>query len=257
MEFVVLRGGKEKREKMVSLDSRVTWVSRVTGVRLVCWDHEEKMGQRDQKVGLALAERLDPWVWPEKRVNSEFLVYLGTQEDKDQRVPLASPDFQEPTGRKEGGVWQAKLVQEDKEVQRVHVVVEVQEVPLENQAPRALLVMMDQQAAQEKEDLKDPRALSASQDQRGPLDHPEKTGCLVTQDNEERLVSKAKLDHQALEEWWDHRVLLERRVPLGREVTQAPLVHLVSRVYLVLLGRREQRVIQVLRDQLGKMGHQV
>ncbi|KAJ8357143.1 hypothetical protein SKAU_G00199370 [Synaphobranchus kaupii] len=196
-------------------------------------------------------------VWPERRVNSEFQVYQGTQEDKGQRVRPASTDSRDPMGRKEEGAGQAKPVQEGKEVQRVHVAVEAQEVPLGSQVPRALRVMTDHRAAQEKEGLKDPRALSASQDQRDPLDQLERTGCLVTQDNEERPDSKAKLDHLALGEWLDHRVLLERRVPLGREVTQAPLVHLVSRVYLALLGRREQRVIQVLREHLGKMVHLV
>ncbi|KAG9343616.1 hypothetical protein JZ751_013786 [Albula glossodonta] len=190
--------------------------------RPVCWDREERTGLRDRRADRAPTERPDPWVWLERRVNSEFQDCLATQEDKDQRVQLASPDFQELTERKEGGVWQANPVHGGREVQRVHVVEEAREVPLENPAPRAPLVMMDLQAGQEREGLKDHRAQWGSQDQRDHLDLLERMDCPVTQDSEERPVQP------------------ERQVQSVREVTLAPLVHPESKVYLELLGKKER-----------------
>lgn len=45
----------------------------------------------------------------------------------------------------------------------------------------------------------------------------------------------------------DHRAQLERQDPAGSEDIQALLVHPVSKVYLELLEKRVERVIQALR----------
>lgn len=122
-----------------------------------------------------------------------FQDYQATQDDKGRRAHLASQDSQEPTERKEPGVLRANPVQGGKEVQRVHVALAGQEVRQANQALRAQRAMTVLLARLAREDLKDPRALWASQDQRAPLDHLERTGCPDILASAERRDSKERL----------------------------------------------------------------
>lgn len=141
----------------------------------------------------------------------------------------------------------AKRAQEGNVAQRVHVVGVVLEDQQESQVQRAPQAMMDLLARQERGDLKDHRDPSVFLDLKDPMAHQEKMGCLVIPDRGERRASKERQDLQDLEGWLDHRAQLERLDPAESEDTQAPLVHQVSKVYLELLEKREERVIQVLR----------
>lgn len=220
---------------------------------MVCSDLEERTVLRVPKVALAPTANPALWVLLERRASWVFQVCQVTQEDKDLRVRPVSLDSQEPTEKKEPGVWQANLVQGGKEVQRVHVVLGVQEVQLESQVLRAQRAMMVHQARLAREDLKDPRAQLVSPDQRAPLDHLERMDCPVTLASVVRRVSKERPDHQGLEESWDHRDQRERPDPSVREDTPDPQVLLESRDFLALLVKRVPRETQVLRELLEKM----
>ncbi|KAG7216742.1 hypothetical protein INR49_021125 [Caranx melampygus] len=150
------------------------------------------------------------------------------------------PGFPGANGEKGARV---NLVQEDKEVQRVLVVLVEPEVQQENQVPRAQQATMALQAPPVREDLKDLRDLLASLDQRAPLDHLERMGCPDTLASAEKRVSKEKQVHQAQEVSSAPRDPLERPVPLVREATLDPQVHPESKVSQVLQARRERRVI--------------
>lgn len=252
MVSVVSRGQKERRARMVSQVSRVTWESKETGVRLVCLGPVERMVLRVLKAELAPTESQAPLVLLEKRVNWVFQDCQVIQEDKDLRVQAGSLGFPEPTARKEPGVLQANLVQEGREVQQVLVGVEEPEVQPGNQVPRAQQATTVLQAHLAKEGLKDLRDQWVSQDQRAPLDHLERMGCPDTLVSVVRRVSKEKLVHQAQEELSAPRDQLERPVLLVREATLDPLAHPESKVFQVLLARREQREILDHRDPLAK-----
>ncbi|KAA0704669.1 Collagen alpha-1(XI) chain [Triplophysa tibetana] len=155
-----------------------------------------------------------------------------------RRVRPVSPDSQEPTERKEPGVWQEKRVQEGKEVQRVpegHVVPEAQQ---ENWALRAQQAMMVHLVHLVREDLKGPRVLLVSQGQKVPLDHLERTGCPVTPASAVRRDSKAKLAHLDLEVLSGLRVQQERLVPMVKEAILDPLVLLESKVFQALVEKK-------------------
>ncbi|GLD55053.1 collagen alpha-1(XI) chain, partial [Lates japonicus] len=241
LEEKELRGQKERRVRTVSQVSRETWESKETGVKLACLDPVERMVLRVLKAELDPTENQVPLGLLEKRVNSVSQDCQVIQEDKDQRARAVSLGSLEPTARKELGVLQVNLVQEVKEVQRVLVVLEEPEVQQENQVPRAQQATTAPQAHLVREDLKDPRDLWASLDQRAPLDHLERMGCPDTLASVEKRVSKVKLVHQAQEVLSGPRDPLERLVPLVREVTLAPPVLQENRVFQVLLERREQR----------------
>lgn len=174
-------------------------------------------------------------------------VCLGTLVDKAPRALTASLDSPGRTARREQGELPAKQAPEGSVAQRVHVVGVVLEDQQENQVQRAPQAMMDQGVHQERGDLKDLRDLSVSQDLKDPMALQEKMGCQVIPDREERRASKERQDLQDLEGWLDHRAQLERQDPAESEDIQAPLVLLVSKVYLDLLEKRVERVIQGVR----------
>ncbi|XP_068435728.1 uncharacterized protein [Clinocottus analis] len=196
---------------------------------------------RVPKVDLAPTETQVPLVLLEKRVNWVFQDCQVIQEDKDRRARAVSLGSPEPTARKEPEALQAKLVQEVKEVQRGLVGVEEPEVQQESPVPRAHQATTVLQAVLVREGLKDLRDPWASLDQKAPLAHLERTGCPDTLVSAVRRVSKEKLVHQAQEVLLAPRDQLERLVLLVREATLDPLVHPVSRVFQVLLARRERR----------------
>lgn len=135
----------------------------------------------------------------EKRVN---LVYQGCQviqEGKDQRAPAGSRASQGPTERKAPGELPGSLVQEVREVQRVHVGPEEQGVQQENQDLRARQATTVLLAHPERGDLKDLRDPLVSPDQKDHLDHQERMGCPDTLDREEKQVSKERLVLRVLE----------------------------------------------------------
>lgn len=182
----------------------------------------------------------------------ESPVCLGILEDKAPRAPTASMDSPGPTARREEGELLAKLAPEGNADQRVHVEAVVQEDQLENQVQRAPQAMMDLPAHQERGDLEDHRDPSVSPDPKDPMAHQEKMGCLVIPDREERRASTERQDLQDLGGWLDLRDQLERRDPAESEDTLDLLVHLVSKVYLELLERRVERVIQVPRAMVAR-----
>lgn len=253
MGFAVLKAAKVKRVKMVSQDLKVTWALKATGVNLEHLVHEVKMVLKVQKVDQDQLGILVVQVLPGRRANSVFQDYQDIQEDRVKRAPPVSQDSQVPTERKVLGVLLANQAQGDNEVQRVHVVLEVQEVPPENQALRVLRVTMVLLARLVKVDLKGLRAPLAFLDRRAPLDHLERMDCLATLGSGERLVSKAKLALQGQVVLLVHRALLGKLGQLVKEAIQVLLAHLVNKVCLVLQERKAQRVIQVLKVYLEKM----
>lgn len=253
-ESEVLKVAKEKRVRTDFLASKVTWVSRVTRVRLEYWDPEERTALRAPRASQDPTEKLAAWDQLERRENLESLDCLGTLEDKVPRAPMASLDSPGQMARRERGESPANLALEDNEAQRVHVVGVALEVQQENQVQRAPQAMMDLLARQERGDLKDHRDLSVSPDPKDPMAHQEKMGCPVIQDREERRASKERQDLQDQEGWLDHRVQLGRRDPVESEDIQALLVHLVSRVYLEPLEKKVERVIQVPRVLVESQG---
>lgn len=151
------------------------------------------------------------------------------------------------TARKEQGELLANLALEGNVAQRVHVVAVVLEDQQESRVLRATQAMMDLPACQGSGDLKDHRDLSASLDPKDLMAHRGKMGCPVILDSGEKRASKERLDLRGLEEWLDHRDQLERQDQVESEDIPALLVHLVNKVYLELLEKRAERVIQVFR----------
>lgn len=187
------------------------------------------------------------WGQLERRENLEFLDCLVTLEDKGQRAPMAFLDSLGQTARKEQGELLANLALEGNVAQRVHAVAVVLEDQQESRVLRATQAMMDLPACQGSGDLKDHRDLSVSLDPKDLMAHQGKTGYPVILDSGERRASKGRLDLRGLEEWLDHRDQLERQDQVESEDTLALLVHLVNKVYLELLEKRVERVIQVFR----------
>lgn len=183
----------------------------------------------------------------ERRENSESLDCPGTLEGKAQRDPTVSLVFQEPMARKEQGEPLANLAQEANADQRVHVADAVPEDQQENQELRAHQATTDPPVHQERGDLKDRRDRWVSPDLKDQTAHQEKMGCPATQDREERRASKERPDPQDPEGWLDHRVQLERWDPLASAGTPVLPVHPGSKVYLELLEKKVERVIQVPR----------
>lgn len=181
----------------------------------------------------------------------ESLDCPGTLDDKALRAPTVSQDSPGRTARRGQGESPAKQAQEGNVAQRVHVVGVVLEDQQESQVQRAPQAMMDLLARQERGDLKDHRDPSVSPDLKDPMVHQEKMDCPVIPDREERRASKERQDLQDPEGWLDHRALQERQDLAESEDTQAPLVHLVSKVYPEQLEKRVERAIQVLRVQVA------
>lgn len=134
-----------------------------------------------------------------KRENSAFQGSQVIQEGKVQRVQSDSQDSQEPTERRVEGVRLANQDQGGSEVQRVHVVKEVQEAALESLALRATPVVMDPQVLLAKGDHQDLKDQLDFLDQKAPLVHQGRMDCPVTPAREEKLVSKARQVLQALQ----------------------------------------------------------
>lgn len=210
------------------------------------------MVPRVLKAELAPTESQVPLVQLEKRVNWVSPDYQVIQEDKDLRAQVVSLGSLVLMVKKEPGALLVNLVQEGREVQRVPAALEEPEVRQENLVPRAQQAMTVLQARLVREDLKDLRDQWASLDQRAPLDHLERMGCLDTLASVERRVSKEKLVHQAREVLLGLRDLLEKLVPSVREATLDLLAHPESRVFQELLARREPREILDPRDPLVK-----
>lgn len=146
----------------------------------------------------------------------------------------------------------ANLGLEGNVARRVHVVAVVPEDQQENQVQRVLQAMMDLPVGRERGDLKDHRDQLVSLDPKDPTVPQERTGCPVIQGREERQASKERPDPQDLEVWLDHRDQLEKQDPVESGDTRALLAHLVSRVYLELLEKKVERVIQVPRVLVGR-----
>lgn len=255
--FAASRAQRERRVKMVSLVSRVTWESRETGERSAWSGLVERTALRVLKVDLVPTENPVPLVLLEKRGNWVFQDCPVIQEDKDQRDRVVSLDSREPMERKEPGALQVNPVQEGREDQRVLVEDVGQEVRQGNQVLRARQATTDPRAPLEREGLKDLRGQWASPDQRVLQDLPERTVCPDTQDSAEKRVFKEKLVPPAQEVLSVPRAQLERRVPSEREATLDPRAHPVSKVYLVQLARRERREILGHRERLERMVLQV
>lgn len=220
---------------------------------MACLGPVERMVPRVLKAELAPTESQVPLVQLEKRVNWVSPDCQVIQEDKDLRAQVVSLGSLVLTVKKEPGALLANLVQEGREVQRVPVALEEPEVQQENLVRRAQQAMTVLQARLVREGLKDLRDQWASLDQRAPLGHLERMGCLDTQGSVERRVSKEKPVHQAREVLLGLRDLLEKLDPLVREATLDLLAHPESRVFQVLLARREPREILDPRDPLVKM----
>lgn len=215
---------------------------------MACLDHVERMVLRVLKAEPAPMENQVQLVQLEKRVNWASRDCQVTLEDKDLKAQAVSQGSPEPTARREPGALLANPVREGKEVQQVLAELVEPEVQQENLVPRAQQATMVLQAHLVREDLKDHRDQLVSLDQRAPLDHLERMGCLDTLASAERRVSKEKLVHQAQEVLSGPRDLLERLVQLVREATLDPPAHPESKVFQVLVARREPREILDLRD---------
>lgn len=244
----VLRVQRERREKMVSQVLRETWESRETGVSLGWLAHVEKMVPRVLKVELDPMESQVLLVLLERRVNWASQGCQVIQEDKDLRAPVGSQASQELTERKEPGALLENLVQEAKEVQRVHGEPEEPGVPQENQDLREQQATTALQVHPERGDLKDLRDQWVFPDQKDPLDHQEKMGCPDTLDSVEKQVSKEKRVHLVQEVLSGPRDPLERPVLLVKEVILDPRDHQESRDFQVLEAKREPRETPALRD---------
>lgn len=218
---------------MDSLDLRVTWGPKETEVNLVHLVLEVKTALRVQRGVVVLMEKMAHLDQQVKRENLVFQDCPDTQEDKVQRVPSVSQDFLERTARKAQEEPLANQVQGGNEVQRVHVVKEVQGVQQESQAPRVTLEGMAQLVLLVKgdhPDLKDPLDFL---DRRAPLVQQGKMDFLATLDREVKLASKEKLAPQVPLVLSARRVQLERPVPWAKEVILGLLDLLVSKVCLV------------------------
>lgn len=238
---------KERRERMGSPASKVTWVLRVTRARVVFKDPEVRTDLRAPRASQDLVERPALSDWLERRGSSESQDCPGTLANKAPRARTDSLDSPGQTERREQGESPAKQALEGNVAQRVHVEAVVREDRQENQAQRAPQAMMDLLALLERGDpkaLKDPLVCLDLKDQ---MALQEKTGCPAILDSEERRASKERPDLLDLEGWLDHRVQLERSAPAESEDIQDPLDHLVSKVYLEPLEKRAEREIQVLR----------
>lgn len=170
-----------------------------------------------------------------------YLDFLDILEDLDQRDLLDSQDSPAQTARREQEVLLAKQDQEDKEDQRGPEGREDQEARLGNQEQRELQEVMALMVLPERGDCLGLREPTVSPDQRDLLDHQERTGCLDTPDREEKLVSKVKWVHLGLLESLDLRVHQERPAPWASAATLDHQVHLESRDFLVLQGKRAPR----------------
>lgn len=124
---------------------------------------------------------------------------------------------------------------------------EVQEDQQENQGLRVPQGMMDLQVVLENGDLKDHRDLLGFQDLKDQMDLQERMDCQVTPASEEKPVSKERQDPLDLVELLVHRDLLERPDLWASEAILDPQDPPESRVFLELLGKKVERVIQVLR----------
>lgn len=178
--------------------------------------------------------------------------YQVIQEGKDQRAPAGFRASQGPTGRKAPGASPGNLVQEVKEVQRVHVGPEERGVPQENQDQRERPATMALLVHPGRGDLKDHRGPWVSLDQRDHLGHQERMGCPDTLAREERQVSKERLVHLVLEASLGHRDRLERLARLVREATLDHPDHQESRVCPGLEAKRAPRETQARRDRPEK-----
>lgn len=149
----------------------------------------------------------------EKRGSLEFQGYQDIQEDKVLRVPLDFLGFQVPMGRKVHGELLANQARGVSVVQRVLEVPEVQEVPLENRAQRALREVMARLVLQVKEVLKDLRVQLDFLDQKALLVHLGRMGCQDTLGNVVKQDFKARLAPLGQEVLLDHRDQQVRLVP--------------------------------------------
>lgn len=225
----------------------------MTGGRSAHPAPEEKMVLKAQKVEVVPMVILVPWGPPGRRGSSECLDYQGTQEDKGQRVLLDSLASRAPTERKVAGGHLESQDHGDSEAQRAQGVNEAHGASLGSLALRATQEAMAQPALLVSGDPMDPKAPPASLDLRVPRVHQARTGSLDILGREGRLVSKARLALQALQEWLALRVPQARRVPWVSVATLALQAPLVNRASQVLLGKKGRRVTQVLLASLGRM----
>ncbi|KAG7269679.1 hypothetical protein CRUP_029797 [Coryphaenoides rupestris] len=131
------------------------------------------------------------------------------------------------------------------------------EVPQASRAPRAQQATTDPQDLPARGGHKDPRDPSASPDPRAHPDLQEKTDCLDTLASVERQGSKARPAPPDLEGLLAPRDPPERQAPWVREVTPDPQAHPESRVYPVVLARRELRETPAPRGPLARTAHPV
>lgn len=213
----------------------------------------ERTALKAQKVAMVPQEIQVHSVRLERRASSESPDYQAIQGDKDPRVQSAFQDSQEQTARKEQGAPLANQDQGGNEVQRVHVVKEVQEASPASRGQRVPPVVMAHLVPLGKGDFLDLKEPLDFQDRRAPLVHQGRMGYPVIQDREVKLDSKARLALLVLQVSSDLRVLLGKLVQWANGVIQAHLVLLVNKVCLDLLGRKGQREILALPVYLERM----
>lgn len=144
-----------------------------------------KTDQRGRRVSQDSWESLDLQALLEKRANLEFRDCLDIPAGRGPRDQWA---FLEQLGwkeRKESGDLLDRPVPMAKEVQMVHVGEEEHEDRRGSQEPRAPLVMTAHKVPQEREALKDHKDAMERPGQRDQMVLRERTGCQVTQANEE------------------------------------------------------------------------
>lgn len=197
-----------------------------------------------------------PWGPPGRRANSESRGYLGTQEDKGQRVPLDSRDSLVPTERRVAGALLGSPDRGDSVARRAQGVNEAHEASRGSLAPRATLEVMARPALLVSGDPMDPKDPRASLDQRAPRVPQAKMGSPDTLDREARPASKARLGPPAPQVWLAPRVPREKQVRWASVATLGPPALLVNRGSQALLARKGQRVTQARPASPGRMALQ-
>lgn len=242
---------------MASQDLRGTWEQKETEGKLEPLVPGVKMVLKVQREEAVLLERTVLLVLVGRKENSVFQDYQVTREDKVRRDRSDFPVFQAQMERRAQEEPLANQVQGGNEVQRVHVVKEVQGEQQESQAPRVTLEGMAPLVPLVKGDLPDLKDPLDFQDRRAPLVHQGKTDFPDTPAREVKLVSKERRVPQVLLALLVPRVQLERLVQWVKEAIQDLLVPLASRDYLVWREKKDQRETLAQQVYQAKMDPQV
>lgn len=238
--------------KTAFLGLKETWASRVIGGRSAPLVLEEKMAPKARRVVEVRTATLVLWDPPGRRENSECRDYQVTQEDKGPRVLLDFLAFLVPMERRVAGARLGSRDHGGNEARRVRGANEAPGVSLGSLAPRATLEAMARPALRVNGDPTDPKAPPVSLDPRAPLAPQARTGSRDTLDREERPVSKARPAPQGPRASSALRVPREKLVRWASVATLALQAPPGNRGSQALLGKKGQRVTQVLPVSLGK-----